>query len=498
MRRNTHQAQLRQKLKYDRTIRANTYKQGDLVWVFCRYVPQKGSSKLMRAWRRPHRVVHTLQDGRVYILDTGIKVHFERLKPHNSGPAEFAATPLDTGNIAVFMDPEPERFVEPINDDLSKPSYKSEQSLSEASNVSLSSRRRLWMNTRLRTRLRAGGSRQNYQQFDYSTSEKDDESSGAMLPNPRQSPKSEHPLPPPEPVKYPTLSDSQSDISLLDCLAQLFSDHELARSPSPQLSTSPSPSAQSLGGTSAPLVTNPSITDYLSNNPIWPNRAEDSSLTQSRPASPSGDDKPTARSKPPKTLGAKTGCSNRIARSVPTKAQKTAQVQKWHVCLRNCVWVLAVHENREVPIGARGVPRRDDKTKSWYTSIVVRSKKTFSGVERTNNHPVETILQQLATPNVAKAPCHGFKRWTNDGKGLTCCRPSYHRSASPPPNIVFGPFNFERGPVQMDRCITADLVLDRYRREVEPGGVYSPAPHWWLLVTAPRVGTLVDPRHLLS
>ena len=166
------------------------------------------------------------------------------------------------------MDPEPERFVEPINDDLSKPSYKSEQSLSEASNVSLCSRRRLWMNTRLRTRLRAGGSRQNYQQFDYSTSEKDDESSGAMLPNPRQSPKWEHPLPPPEPVKYSTLSDSQSDISLLDCLAQLFPDHELARSPSPQLSTSPSPSAQSLGGTSAPLVTNPSITDYLSNNPI--------------------------------------------------------------------------------------------------------------------------------------------------------------------------------------------------------------------------------------
>ena len=125
----------------------------------------------------------------------------------------------------------------------------------------------------------------------------------------------------------------------------------------------------------------------------------------------------------------------------------------WHVCLRNCVWILAVHENREVPIEARGVPRRDDKTKSWYTSIVVRSEKTFSGVERTNNHPVETILQQIATPNVAKAPCPGFKGWTNDGKGLTCCRPSYHRSASPPPNIVFGPFNFK------------------------PGGVYSPAPH---------------------
>ena len=41
VRRNTHQAQLRQKLKYDRAIRARAYQQGEFVWVFCRYVPQK-------------------------------------------------------------------------------------------------------------------------------------------------------------------------------------------------------------------------------------------------------------------------------------------------------------------------------------------------------------------------------------------------------------------------------------------------------------------------
>ena len=120
----------------------------------------------------------------VYILDSGQKVHFERIKLHNSGPTEDAATPLETGDIALVMDLEPERSIEPINDDLSKPSYKSEQFLSEASNVSLLSRRRHWMNTRLRTELRAGGSRQHYQQFDYSTSETDDEQSEAMLPVP--------------------------------------------------------------------------------------------------------------------------------------------------------------------------------------------------------------------------------------------------------------------------------------------------------------------------
>ena len=49
----------------------------------------------------------------------------------------------------------------------------------------------------------------------------------------------------------------------------------------------------------------------------------------------------------------------------------------------------------------------------------------------------------------------------------------------------------------MARCITADLLLDRYGVEVEPGGFYSPAPCWWLLVTASRVDALVNPQHLL-
>ena len=213
LRRNTHQAQLRQKLKYYRAIRAEAYAKGALVWVFCRYVPQKCSPKLMRHWRGPRRVVHTLQDGRVYILDTGQKVHFERLKPHNSGPLEFVATPLDTGDVrmwlwtgAVDMDPEPEHSIEPINDDCSKFSYKSKQLLSEASNASLPSRQRHWMDTRLRTKLRAGGTRQHYQQFDYSTSETDEETHNEMLPIPTYSPQQIHTQPHPEAITDPSVS----------------------------------------------------------------------------------------------------------------------------------------------------------------------------------------------------------------------------------------------------------------------------------------------------
>ena len=82
------------------------------------------------------------------------------------------------------MDPEPERSVDVVDDDRSLSSYKPEQLLSEASDASLPSRRRHWMDTRLRTKLRAGGSRPHYQQFDYSTSGTDDELSDAMLPMP--------------------------------------------------------------------------------------------------------------------------------------------------------------------------------------------------------------------------------------------------------------------------------------------------------------------------
>ena len=104
VRRNTHQAQSRQKLKFDHAFQARAYPPGDLVWVFCRYVPQKGSPKLMRAWLGPHKFVQVFQDGRVYVLDNGEMVQFERLKPHQSGPLELDTAQADSGDIVVLMD----------------------------------------------------------------------------------------------------------------------------------------------------------------------------------------------------------------------------------------------------------------------------------------------------------------------------------------------------------------------------------------------------------
>ena len=92
---------------------------------------------------------------------------------------------------------------------------------------------------------------------------------------------------------------------------------------------------------------------------------------------------------------------------------------------------------------------------------------------------------------IAKAPCPRFKEWTFDLLGLEFTLPI---TVSPlPGNIAFGPFNYEREPIQMVRCIPADLLHDKYNVIATPGDVYQPATNWWLLITAPRASDLVDP-----
>ena len=312
------------------------------------------------------------------------------------------------------------------------------------------------------------------------------------------------------------------------------------RSPSPQIS---SYDKDSLPGTSASLLTNPSLTNFLSNYPIWPTAppiplksASDESDVQPKlpnipTASPGAGTAPSfkrGRGRPPKaqkkrlvrakaktrkkesTTNIETEALAETATQAETENPKSAEASeapryqlrsrrqpryKCGTCgLRDCVCLLAVKENRRVPIGARGVP--PEEREKLVHRLTVRAEKTYSAVERSGNHPVDAILEKLSLPGVEKAPCPRFKEWTSDEKGLEFTLPTVMPPV--PNNIAFGPFNFEREPVQMARCITADLLCDKYGVQVEPGGVYSPAPHWWLLVTAPRVETIVEPLHLLS
>ena len=134
VRRNTHQAQVRQKQKFDRHLKVKAHAVGDAVWVFCHIIRKGGTRKLLHAWRGPHKVTDVLQDGRLYVLDTGQKVHFERLKKHVPAPWDRATHQpfgLDQ-NVAIIADPYVEESNEEITSDVSRETFLPEQ-LPEAS-----------------------------------------------------------------------------------------------------------------------------------------------------------------------------------------------------------------------------------------------------------------------------------------------------------------------------------------------------------------------------
>ena len=68
-RRNTAQAQMRQRKKYDEKIlQAIPYALGQYVWVFQNIIPPKRPEKLLKKWRAPFMKTEVHQQGRFYRL----------------------------------------------------------------------------------------------------------------------------------------------------------------------------------------------------------------------------------------------------------------------------------------------------------------------------------------------------------------------------------------------------------------------------------------------
>ena len=89
-RRNTQQAQIRQKRRFDkRTAEAKAYSVGDYVWVFQEVVPPKGTKKLLKKWRGPFQITEVHQGGRFYRLRTGRAALYENTKPHNASSEDW-------------------------------------------------------------------------------------------------------------------------------------------------------------------------------------------------------------------------------------------------------------------------------------------------------------------------------------------------------------------------------------------------------------------------
>ena len=89
-RRNTAQAQMRQRRKNDENIlQAKPYAVGQYVWVFHNVIPPKGTKKLLKKWRGPFMITEVHQQGRFYRLSTGRAAHYENLKPHVPSPEDW-------------------------------------------------------------------------------------------------------------------------------------------------------------------------------------------------------------------------------------------------------------------------------------------------------------------------------------------------------------------------------------------------------------------------
>ena len=89
-RRNTAQAQMRQRKKNDEKIlQAKPYEVDQYVWVFQNIIPPKGTKKLLKKWRGPFMITEVHQQGRFYRLSTGRTAHYENLKPHVPSPEDW-------------------------------------------------------------------------------------------------------------------------------------------------------------------------------------------------------------------------------------------------------------------------------------------------------------------------------------------------------------------------------------------------------------------------
>ena len=81
-----------------------------------------------------------------------------------------------------------------------------------------------------------------------------------------------------------------------------------------------------------------------------------------------------------------------------------------------------------------------------------------------------------------------LQKTTEPQAPTTSGAPRYHLCNSLQPR-------YKCGTCGLRDCV---YICDKYGVHVEPGGLYSPALHWWLLVTASHVEAMVKPSHLLS
>ena len=105
-RRNTQQAQARQRKKFDKKAAdGKSYSVGDYVWVFENVLSPKETKKFILKWRGLFMITELHLEGRFYRLSTGRAAHFENMIPHNPSTEDWCILEyMEEGNY-LMMDP---------------------------------------------------------------------------------------------------------------------------------------------------------------------------------------------------------------------------------------------------------------------------------------------------------------------------------------------------------------------------------------------------------
>ena len=105
-RKNTVQAQMRQRRKYDgKILRAKSYAVGQYVWVFQNVTLPKETKKRLKKWRGPFMITEVHQQGRIYRLRTRRAAHYENMKPHVPSPEDWCVPQNMEGLEYLLVDP---------------------------------------------------------------------------------------------------------------------------------------------------------------------------------------------------------------------------------------------------------------------------------------------------------------------------------------------------------------------------------------------------------
>ena len=68
----------------------------------------------MKACSGTHKDFRLLQDGRIYIMQSGQTLYLGQKKSDHHGPTELAALPVVSDEAIALIDPDPEDFVEEL------------------------------------------------------------------------------------------------------------------------------------------------------------------------------------------------------------------------------------------------------------------------------------------------------------------------------------------------------------------------------------------------